>query len=44
MDNVVTYNAVLDAGDDTVFFLARLLRLRRIELGTRKGRRALGCY
>jgi hypothetical protein len=40
----VTYTAVLDVREDTVYFLARLLMLRRIELGTRRGRRALGCY
>lgn len=44
MDTVVTYTAVLDVREDTRFFLTRLLMLRRIELGTRKGRRALGCY
>ena len=44
MGTVVTYTAVLDAREDTVSVLARLLMLRRIELGTRKGRRALGCY
>lgn len=44
MDTIVTYTAVLDVREDIVYFLARLLMLRRIELGTRKGRRALGCY
>jgi hypothetical protein len=44
MDSIVTYTAVLDVREDTVYFLARLLLLRRIELGTRRGRRALGCY
>ncbi|WP_194924380.1 HARBI1 family protein [Catenulispora pinisilvae] len=41
---MVTYTAVLDVREETVFFLARLLCLRRAELGTRRGRRALGCY
>jgi hypothetical protein len=44
VDSIVTYTAVLDVREDTVYFLARLLMLRRIELGTRRGRRALGCY
>ena len=44
MDSMVTYTAVLDVTEDTVFFLARLLWLRRCELGTRRGRRSLGCY
>lgn len=44
MDSMVTYTAVLDVREETVFFLARRLWLRRAELGTRRGRRALGCY
>jgi hypothetical protein len=44
VDSMVTYTAVLDVREETVFFLARLLWLRRAELGTRRGRRALGCY
>lgn len=44
MDSMVTYSAVLTVREETVFFLARLLWLRRAELGTRRGRRALGCY
>lgn len=44
MDFIVSYTAVLDIREDTVYFLARLLLLHRRELGTRKGRRALGCY
>ena len=44
MDSMVTYTAVLDVREETVFFLARRLWLRRVELGTRRGRRALGCY
>jgi hypothetical protein len=43
VDSIVTYSAVLDVREETVFFLARLLWLRRRELGTRRGRRALGC-
>jgi hypothetical protein len=39
----VSYAAVLDIREETVLFLARLLMLRRAALGTRKGRRALGC-
>ena len=38
----MTYTAVLDIREDAVYFLARLLLLRRHRLGTRKGRRALG--
>jgi hypothetical protein len=37
---LVTYTSVLDVREGTVFFLARLLGLRRRELGTRRGRRA----
>ena len=44
MDSIVSYTAVLDIREETVYFLARLLMLRRAELGTRRGRRALGCY
>jgi hypothetical protein len=44
VDTIVTYTAVLDVRQDTVYFLARLLMLRRFKLGTRRGRRALGCY
>lgn len=44
MDSIVTYTAVLDVTEDTVFFLARLLWLRRRELGTRRSRRSLDCY
>jgi hypothetical protein len=44
VDSIVTYTAVLDVTEDTVFFLARLLWLRRRELGTRRTRRSLGCY
>jgi len=41
VDTIVAYTAVLDVREGTVFFLARLLWLRRRELGTRRGRRAL---
>jgi hypothetical protein len=44
VDSIVAYTAVLDIREDTVYFLARLLMLRRLELGTRRGRRALGGY
>ena len=44
MDSTVTITAVLDVAEGSVFFLARLPWLRRRELGTRRGRRALGCY
>lgn len=40
----MAYAAVLDIPEDTVYFLARLLMLRRRELGTRRGRRAMGGY
>jgi hypothetical protein len=44
VDSIVSHTAVLAVREDTVFFLARLLWLRRTELGTRRGRRVLGCY
>jgi DDE superfamily endonuclease len=40
----VTYTAVLDVPRSTAEHLARLLRERRAEIGTRRGRRALGCF
>jgi hypothetical protein len=40
----VTYTAVLDVKRSTVEHLARLLRNHRVEVSTRKGRRALGCF
>jgi hypothetical protein len=40
----VTYTAVLDVRRSTAEHLARLLRDRRAEIGTRRGRRALGCF
>ena len=40
----VTYTAVLDVKRSTAEHLAGLLRDHRIVAGTRKGRRALGCF
>jgi hypothetical protein len=37
VDTSVTYSAVLDIREETVYFLARLLWLRRCELRTRRG-------
>jgi hypothetical protein len=42
--NSVAYTAVLDVKRSTAEHLARLLRDHRIAAGTRKGRRALGCF
>jgi len=39
----VTYTAVLPASDETVLFVSGLLAAERRRLGTRRGRRALGC-
>ena len=44
MASSVTYTATLDARRDTVQYLALLLQAKRIELGTRTGTRALGCF
>lgn len=44
MPTSVTYSAVLDVQRSTVEHLARLLRSHRTEVGTRRGRRALGCF
>ena len=41
MDTIVAYTAVLDVREGTAFFQARLLRLRRREPDTRRGRRVL---
>ncbi len=41
MDTIVTYTAVVDVREGTVFFLAQLAAASRRELGTRRGRRAL---
>ena len=39
-----TYTAVLPASDETVRFVSGLLAAERRRRGTRRGRRALGCY
>ena len=44
MSTSVTYTAVLDVKRSTAEHLAGLLRDHRIAAGTRKGRRALGCF
>ncbi|MGI5133978.1 HARBI1 family protein [Streptomyces sp. CA-106110] len=44
MPTSVTYTAVLDVLRSTAEHLARLLRSHRTEVGTRRGRRALGCF
>src|SRR3954471_17182157 len=40
----VTYTAVLPVPDETVLFVSALLAAERRGRGTRRGRRALGCY
>src|SRR3954471_24258496 len=40
----VIYTAVLSAPDETVLFVSALLAAERRGRGTRRGRRALGCY
>ena len=44
MSTSVTYTAVLDVQRSTAEHVARLLRDHRTEVGTRRGRRALGCF
>lgn len=44
MPTSVTYTAVLDVQRSTAEHLARLLHGHRTEIGTRRGRRALGCF
>lgn len=44
MPTSVTYTATLDVRRETVLFLAALLHTERRRRGTRKGRRALGCF
>src|SRR4051794_18143913 len=44
MSDPVTYTAVLPAPDKTVPFVSGLLAAERRRRGTRRGRRALGCY
>jgi hypothetical protein len=39
-----TYTAVLPAPEETVLFVSGLLAAERRRRGTRRGRRALGCY
>jgi hypothetical protein len=40
----VSYSAVLPVGEETVLFVSRLLAAERVRRGTRRRRRALGCY
>jgi hypothetical protein len=40
----VRYTAALPIGESTVAFLSGLLSGEQVQRGTRKGRRALGCY
>jgi hypothetical protein len=40
----VTYTATLGVRDETVLFVSSLLPIERLRRGTRKNRRALGCY
>jgi DDE superfamily endonuclease len=42
--DLVTYTAVLPIGESTVAFVSGLLAGERARRGTRRGRRALGCY
>src|SRR4051812_5456431 len=44
MSDPVTYTAVLPASDETMLFVSGLLAAERRRRGTRRGRRALGCY
>ena len=44
MSDPVSYTAVLPASDETVLFVSGLLAAERRRRGTRRGRRALGCY
>jgi hypothetical protein len=44
MSDPVTYSAVLPVGEETVWFVSRLLAAERRRRGTRAGRRALGCF
>jgi hypothetical protein len=41
---VIAYRAMLDVPGELLIYVARLLRARRRELGTRKGTRVLTCY
>ena len=40
----VTYTATLTMREETVLYLAGLLRAERLRRGTRAGTRALGCF
>src|SRR6266536_6208019 len=40
----VTYTATLTTREETVLYLAGLLRAERVRRGTRAGTRALGCF
>jgi hypothetical protein len=42
--DLVTYTAVLPIGESTIAFVSGLLAGERARRGTRRGRRALGCY
>ena len=44
MPTSVTYSAILDVRRETVLFLSTLLHAERRRRGTRRGRRALGCF
>src|SRR3954467_4847080 len=44
MSDPVTYSAVLPVTEETVLFVSALLAAERRRRGTRRGRRALGCY
>lgn len=44
MSDPVTYTATLPVAEHTVLFVSRLLAAERRRRGTRRGRRALGCY
>lgn len=44
MSSSVTYSATLDMRRETVLFLSGLLHAERRRRGTRRGRRALGCF
>src|SRR3954447_21848547 len=44
MSDPVTYTAVLPVAEETVLFVSSLLAAERRRRGTRRGRRALGCY
>jgi len=44
MSDPVTYTAVLPLAEESVLFVSRLLAAERLRRGTRRRRRALGCY